>query len=144
MKDNPPFSPKLPPEFAEKLIHGGDGSMSIEITNMRLRTYIGINDWEQEHRQDVLINIKINCAAKSLLACASDDINDTINYKAISKKVISCVEDSRFMLVEKMAAAILAIVLGTPMVSSASVKVEKPGALRFSDSVGVCLQGSNV
>lgn len=141
MKDTLPFSPNLPPEFTEKLV--GDGSMSIQITNMRLRTYIGINEWEQENKQDVLININIECSAKSLLACASDDIKDTINYKAISKKVISCVEESRFYLVEKMAAAILAIVLDTPLVTSASVKVEKPGALRFSDSVGVSLQGSN-
>lgn len=142
MKDNPPFSPKLPTEFVEKLVKGSKG-LSIDISNLRLRTYIGINDWEQENRQDVLININIECSSHSLLACSSDDINDTLNYKDISKKVISCVESSRFLLVEKMAAAILAIALSDPLVVSATVKVEKPGALRFSDSVGVSISGCN-
>ncbi len=142
MQDNPPFSPQLPTEFIEKLVQNKSG-LSINISNMRLRTYIGINDWEQANRQDVIININIECSSRSLLACSSDDIKDTLNYKDISKKVIKCVESSRFYLVEKMAAAILAIALEAPLAIAAKVKVEKPGALRFSDSVGVSISGSN-
>ena len=141
MKDTPPFSPKLPNEFIEKLTKEQSG-LVINITYMRLRAYVGINEWEQANRQDVIINISITCSTNAYVSCSSDAIQDTLNYKDISKKVISCVEDSRFLLVEKMAAAILAIAIEPALACSATVKVEKPGALRFSDSVGVSISGS--
>ena len=104
---------------------------------------MGINDWEQKEKQDVVINIKINCHEEVLNSCVSDKIEDAVNYKDISKEVINYVEGSRFYLLEKMIAGILEIVLAHPMVTAAEVYAEKPGALRFSDSVGVSISGKN-
>lgn len=139
---SPPFSPKLSDDFINKLLTGND-HLSINITNIRLRTYVGINEWEQEHKQDVVINITVQCAKKTMVSCSSDKIEDTVNYKKLSKQVIKYVEGSRFYLLEKLVAGVLEIVLKQPLVLSAKVTGEKPGALRFSDSVGLSISGTN-
>ena len=108
---------------------------TIRITNLRLRTTIGVNDWEREHKQDVVINVTMDFDARK--ACASDNIQDTVNYKAITKRIIKAVEASDYLLLEKLAAAILKIVMEDPKVNEATVRVDKPFALRFADSVSV-------
>jgi FolB domain-containing protein len=107
----------------------------IQIKDLLLRTIIGINAEERRARQDVLINIVLYADTRA--AGASDDIDDAVNYRTITKRVIKLVEESRFYLVEKLAAEIAAICLEDPRVEAVSVRVEKPGALRFARSVGV-------
>ena len=107
----------------------------IQIKDLLLRTIIGINDEERRNRQDVLINIVLYADTRA--AGASDDINDAVNYRTITKRVISLVEDSQFYLVERMATEIASICLADDRVQRATVRVEKPGALRFARSVGV-------
>jgi D-erythro-7,8-dihydroneopterin triphosphate epimerase len=110
----------------------------IHIRDLLLRTIIGINEEERRNRQDVLINITLHADTRP--AGDSDDIVDAVNYRTITKKVIRLVEDSRFFLVEKMAAEISAICLEDPRVEKVRVSVEKPGALRFARSVGVTIE----
>ena len=107
----------------------------IHIKDLLLRTIIGINEEERRAKQDVLINIVLYADTRA--AGASDDIEDAVNYRTITKRIIKLVEESQFLLVEKMAAEIAAICLDDPRVDRASVRVEKPGALRFARSVGV-------
>ena len=107
----------------------------IQIQDLLLRTIIGINEEERRNRQDVLINITLYTDTRA--AGASDDIEDAVNYRTITKQVIKRVEESSFNLVEKMAAEIAAICLGELRVEAVDVRVEKPGALRFARSVGV-------
>ena len=109
--------------------------MIIKIENLRLRTIIGVYDWEKETLQDLVINVTIDFDGEK--AAASDDIEDTIDYKAMNKKIISFVEKNSFNLLERVAAGIRDIVFEDPAARWASVKVEKPGALRFADSVSV-------
>jgi FolB domain-containing protein len=110
----------------------------IEIKDLLLRSIIGINDEERRNRQDVLINITM--FADTRAAGVSDDIDDAVNYRTITKRVIQLVESSQFYLVEKMAAEIADICLEDPRVERAQVSVEKPGALRFARSVGVTIE----
>ena len=107
----------------------------IQIKDLHLRTIIGINEQERRNRQDVLINITLYTDTRA--AGRSDDIDDAVNYRTITKQIIELVEGSSFFLVEKMAAEIAAICLADPRVERARVRVEKPGALRFARSVGV-------
>lgn len=112
---------------------------TIRITNLRLRALIGINDWEREAKQDVVINIALDYDAKS--AIASDDLSKTVDYKAMTKKIIHEVEKSEFFLLEKLADCVLNIVMQSPLVQQASVRIDKPQALRFADSVSVEVSG---
>jgi FolB domain-containing protein len=110
----------------------------IEIKDLHLRTVIGINDEERRDRQDVLINVTLYTDTRS--AGASDNVDVGLNYRSITKQIIRLVEGSSFHLVEKMAAEIAAICLEDDAVERVRVSVEKPGALRFSRSVGVTIE----
>jgi FolB domain-containing protein len=111
------------------------GKDQIIIKDLLLRGIIGINDWEREKAQDILINISLVGDLKP--AGSSDKIDDTINYRTVTKKVISHVEETQRFTVEALAQDIAAICLQAPGVQRARVRVEKPGALRFAQSVGV-------
>ncbi len=107
----------------------------IHIKDLLLRGIIGINDWEREKEQDILINITLFGDLKA--AGKSDDIEDTINYRTITKQVIAHIDKSKRFTVEALAQDIVEICLRTQGVERARVRVEKPGALRFARSVGV-------
>jgi D-erythro-7,8-dihydroneopterin triphosphate epimerase len=112
----------------------------INICNLRLRTYIGFNPEEKSKQQDVVINIQIRYRAD--LAFGSDDEDDALNYKTITKSMICHTEHGRFHLLEKLAADLLAIATESKCVSFAQIKVDKPHALRFADSVSVTLSAT--
>ena len=107
----------------------------ILIKDLLLRTYIGINQEEREKRQDVLINITLYADTRE--AGHSDEIDDAVNYRTLTKHIIRMVETSRFYLVERLVAEIVALCLADARVDAARVRVEKPGALRFARSVGI-------
>ena len=108
---------------------------TIHITNLKLRAIIGTNDWERTKLQKVLINIAIHYDATK--PSKSDKLKDTVDYKTITKAIIKKVKSSRYFLLEKLCAEVLKIVLANKMVREASVRIDKPGALRFADSVSV-------
>jgi FolB domain-containing protein len=111
------------------------GEDQIHIKDLLLRGIIGINDWEREKRQDILINISL--FGDFHHAGSSDQIEDGINYRTIAKRVIRHVEESSRFTVEALAADIAKICLEEEGVLRVRVRVEKPGALRFARSVGV-------
>ena len=113
--------------------------MKIRIKNLRLRTVIGINDWERKDLQDVIINIEMEYDGSR--AAETDSIGDTVDYKEITKSVIEAVTASSFNLLDALARHILSIVLKDPGVERATVEVDKPHALRFADSVSISCSG---
>ncbi|NOI57053.1 dihydroneopterin triphosphate 2'-epimerase [Vibrio coralliilyticus] len=109
----------------------------ITITNLRLRTYIGFNEEEKKKQQDIIINAAIHYPANKL--CLEDNIDNALNYKTICKGIINHVENGRFLLLEKLTSDVLGICIDHPWVSYAQVKIDKPHALRFADSVSLTL-----
>ncbi|WP_281630222.1 dihydroneopterin triphosphate 2'-epimerase [Vibrio sp. St2] len=109
----------------------------ITITNLRLRTYIGFNEEEKKKQQDIIINAEIHYPANKL--CLEDNIDNALNYKTICKGIINYVENGRFLLLEKLTSDVLGICIDHPWVSYAQVKIDKPHALRFADSVSLTL-----
>lgn len=106
----------------------------IIVRDLLLRGIIGINDWEREKKQDILVNLML--FADMHAAGLSDDVADTLNYRSVTKAIIEYVEASEHYTVEALATAIAQICIdyGAERVI---VRVEKPGALRFAKSVGV-------
>ena len=112
----------------------------IIIEDLLLRCIIGINDDERRAKQDVLINIIVE--ADLSLAADSDDINNTVNYRSICKRVIQLVEnEGPFDLLEHLTKLILEAILTEFLVDKVSVRVAKPHALRFAHSVAIELEG---
>ncbi|MGD8580223.1 MAG: dihydroneopterin triphosphate 2'-epimerase [Lysobacterales bacterium] len=111
---------------------------TVNICNLRLRTFIGFNPEEQEKPQDVVINMKIRYLLSS--SVLEDRVDAALNYKVITKRVIRHVEEGRFLLLEKLTSDVLNICGKDPSVSFARVTVDKPNALRFADSVSLTLE----
>jgi FolB domain-containing protein len=107
----------------------------IFITDLSVRGIIGINDWEREKPQEILINIVL--FADLHKAGESDDLTDSVNYRSVAKKVQAHAETAKRLTVEALAADLAHLCLEEPGVESVRVKVEKPRAVRFSRSVGV-------
>ena len=108
----------------------------IIIKDLLVRGIIGINPDERIKKQDILINIVLYADIRR--AAKTDKIEDAVNYKSISKRVIAHVEDSADYLVEKLASDLAHIILAEyEEVERVQVRVEKPGALRFAGSVGI-------
>lgn len=105
------------------------------IKNLRARGIIGINDWEREKPQEIVINIELEADLRR--AGETDDIADCVNYRTVAKKVLAHAEQAARYTVEALAADIARLCLEEPGVQRVRVRVEKPGAVRFSDSVGV-------
>lgn len=107
----------------------------ILITDLVARGIIGINDWEREKPQEIRINIVLYADLHA--AGESDDLRDSVNYRSVAKKVLAHAETAQRLTVEALAADLARICLQEPGVHKARVRVEKPGAVRFSISVGV-------
>lgn len=109
--------------------------MKLRIENLRLRTVVGIYEWEKKVKQDIIINVEIEFDGTR--AIETDDLQNSVDYKKINKEIIESIESKQFNLIEKIAGDIMNIVFSNNRVNRATVKVDKPGALRFADSVSV-------
>lgn len=105
------------------------------IKDLLVRGIIGVNDWEREKEQDILINLTVFFDVAS--AGRSDDMSDTLNYRTLAKAVIEYVETSSHFLVEALATQIARLAIAEYGAERVIVRIEKPGALRFAASVGV-------
>jgi FolB domain-containing protein len=112
----------------------------IIIRDLSARGIIGVNDWEREKPQEILINIVL--FADLSRAGETDDLNDSISYRTIAKKAQQHAETAQRFTVEALAADIAKLCLEEPGVEKVRVRVEKPGAVRFSKSVGVEIERS--
>jgi FolB domain-containing protein len=105
------------------------------IKDLVARGIIGVNDWERDKPQEMLINITIFSDTRA--AAQSDDLADCVDYRALAKKAQSHAETAARFTVEALANDIADICLEQNLVQKVIVRVEKPGAVRFSKSVGV-------
>lgn len=111
---------------------------TIFLRDLRVETIIGIYDWERTNRQVVAIDLEM--AWDIARAASSDDIADTLDYKAVAKRLIAFVEASEYQLVEALAENIATIVREEFAVPWVRVTLHKPGAVRGSQDVGVIIE----
>jgi D-erythro-7,8-dihydroneopterin triphosphate epimerase len=107
----------------------------IRIQDLSLRTIIGIYPEERREKQDVLFNIALHADLRK--AGKSDDLRDTVDYKALKQEIIRRVEASSFNLIEALAESVAQLCLKNRKIARVQVSVDKPGALRFARSVSV-------
>lgn len=105
------------------------------IKDLIARGILGINDWEREKPQEILINITVFTDTRK--AAKSDALEDCVDYRALAKKAQAHAETAARLTVEALANDLADICLEAAGVDRVIVRVEKPGAVRFSKSVGV-------
>lgn len=113
----------------------------IAVKNLRLRTYIGFNEWERKKMQDIVISYSFSY--DSAASAKKDDIDYGINYKTITKKIIGLIDQEKFDLIETIAELVLNTIQDFSLeIYNIEVQVEKPHALRFTDNVMVIAKSS--
>ena len=110
----------------------------IFIRDLRIDAVIGIYDWERSIRQTLSLDLEL--ATDIRKAAASDAIEDTLDYKAVAKRIIAFVQESRFGLVETLAERVAALILEEFPVPWLRLTLNKGGALRGARGVGVVIE----
>ncbi len=113
-------------------------SDTIFLSGLTAECIIGIWDWERKVRQKVVIDLEMSADIRK--AAASDHIDDTLDYKQVSKRLLQFVESSQFQLVETLTDRIAQVILTEFDVSGVKVRLNKQGALRGSRDVGIVIE----
>jgi FolB domain-containing protein len=112
-----------------------DNLDQVLIRDLSVQGIIGINPSERINKQEILVNATLYTDTRP--AAASDNIDDAVNYRTISKRMIAHIEQGEPLLVERLVQELADICLEDPRVQWVTISVEKPGAVRFSKSVGI-------
>jgi dihydroneopterin aldolase len=107
----------------------------IFLKNLKVKTRIGIFEWEKAVDQMININLILYLDIKK--SAKSKKIEDSVNYKSISKRIISLAENNKFELVESMIENMAEIILNEYNIQQITISISKPGAIRGSDDVGI-------
>lgn len=110
----------------------------IFLSELRVEAVIGIFDWERKIKQAVVFDIEMGADIKK--AASSDHIDDTLNYKAVSKRVTEFVEASEFQLVETLAEKVAQLIIDEFNVPWLRLKLNKTGAIRGARGVGIIIE----
>jgi len=110
----------------------------IYLSDLKIETVIGVYDWEREIKQTVILDLEMGTDIRR--AAASDNIDDTLNYKAVSKRVIDFVEQSEFELVETLAERTVTIIREEFSVPWVRLRLNKKGAVSAAVDVGVIIE----
>jgi len=110
----------------------------IFLTDLRIETVIGVFDWEREIKQTVVFDLQMGADIRK--AASSDQLEDTLDYKSVAKRIIDFVEVSEFQLVETLAERVADIILKEFNVPWVRVQLNKQGAVRGARDVGVIIE----
>ncbi len=111
--------------------------MIVYIKNLKLQPVIGVYQWERAIRQNIMVSLTIHLTHEN--ATHTDKLGDTVDYDALSKRIISEIEASKHQLIERIAEHAAAIVLEHPLAQKVEVIVDKPGAVKEAEMVSVGL-----
>ncbi len=110
----------------------------VYLHGLKVECVIGVWDWERRLKQTVTIDLDM--AADIRRAAKSDDLADTLNYKAVAKRLIQFVSDSDYQLVETLAEAIAHILLTEFAIPWCRIRINKGGAVRGARDVGIVIE----
>ncbi|MGH8293790.1 MAG: dihydroneopterin aldolase [Gammaproteobacteria bacterium] len=116
----------------------GTPADTVFIRDLRVPTVVGIFDWERRIRQTVVLDLDMSADIRR--AARSDRIEDTLDYKAVAKRVTQFVSAAQFQLVETLAEEIAGLIIREFRVAHVKVTLHKPGAVSGSKSVGVSIE----
>lgn len=110
----------------------------IYLRDLRIETVIGVYEWERRIKQAIILDIEMGTDIRK--AAQTDSLDDTLNYKAVAKRLIEFVGNSQFQLVETLAERIAEIILTEFQVPWLRLQVNKQGAVRGARDVGVIIE----
>ncbi len=112
----------------------------IYIRDLKIDCVIGVYEWERRVKQTVILDLDLGADIRR--AAQTDHIDDTVNYKAVAKRLMAYIGASEFQLVETLAERVAEILLREFDLPWVRVRVNKKGALRGATDVGVIIERS--
>jgi 7,8-dihydroneopterin aldolase/epimerase/oxygenase len=110
----------------------------IFLRGLAVECIIGFIDWERRVKQTIVIDMEFPVDCRT--AARTDEVANTVDYKAVAKRVIAFVETSEFKLVETLAHRLGMLVIEEFSLEWVRVSLNKPGAIRGSRDVGITLE----
>lgn len=110
----------------------------VYLKDLKIETVIGVYDWEREIKQTIILDLEMGFDIRQ--AAHSDDLADTLNYKAVAKRLIDFVGQSDFQLVESLAERCAQIIRDEFNVAWVRLRLNKKGAVRGATDVGVIIE----
>jgi dihydroneopterin aldolase len=111
---------------------------TVFIRGLRAATVIGVHDWERLVRQEVVIDLDL--ANDNRLAASDDNLEHTLDYGAISERLIALAAASDCLLIERLAEQLAERLLDEFPIPWLRLRLSKPGAVAAADSVGVVIE----
>ncbi len=108
------------------------------LRGLRVDTVIGVYDWERRIKQTVILDLEM--AADIRKAAATDDIQDALDYKSVAKRVERFIAESQFQLVETLAEQCAQLIRDEFDVPWLRLTLNKIGAVRSANDVGVIIE----
>jgi len=112
----------------------------IKIKNFRLKTIIGIHEWEEKIDREIIVNAEI--ATDFTNSLISDNISDALDYELITSKIKNLVATRKFRLVEKMAQEIMNVIMEDKRIAKCKLEIDKVGAVEFLESFSITIEQS--
>lgn len=112
--------------------------MIIKIKNLRLKTFLGIYDWEKTFDRNIVINARIE--SYSELSCETDNIKDTIDYDHLTNKIKNFVKNNKFNLIEALARSLINMIMEDIRIKKCKLEIDKIGAVEDVESFSVTLK----
>ena len=111
---------------------------TVYIEGLAIDTIIGIHDWERTTRQTLVLDLEL--AWDNRVPAASKNIEDALDYDAVSQRIIGHVEGSECLLIETLAEDVAQILQAEFGVTWLRLKLAKPGAVAAARSVGIVIE----
>jgi FolB domain-containing protein len=105
------------------------------IKDLMVRGILGINPEERINKQDIVVNVVMETDIKE--ASKSDNIEHALNYRSVAKEIIDIVHKTEYFLIERLIDDIARMIFKDFTPDAVTIRIEKPGALRFAESVGL-------
>ena len=112
--------------------------MLIKIKNLKLRTNLGVHNWEKTFDREIIINAEIE--SDFTLGLESDNIEDTLDYDIITTKIKKLIAENKFKLIEKMAQEVMNKIMEDARVKSCKLEIDKVGVVEFVESFSVTIE----
>ena len=110
----------------------------IYLHDLKFECIIGIWEWERQITQTVILDLDM--ATDIRRAAKTDGIDNTLNYKAVAKRLFEYVGQSKFQLVETLAEKVAEILLTEFKLKWVRVRVNKKGAISGAGDVGIIIE----
>lgn len=108
------------------------------VSDLQVNATIGVAEWERPLKQIISLDFELLTDVRKV--AASDNIEDTINYRSIAKRLIEYIEQSSFTLIETLAERCAEIILNEFNVKAVRLRMSKPGAVRYSKDSGLRIE----